>query len=264
MRAFGGNLSGHRILVAEDNEVNRMYVERLLSRSGHLVANAVDGREVLAMLDADSYDLIMMDCQMPRLDGYETTREIRRREAAAGRAHIPIVAMTAAATEEVRRKCLDAGMDDYLTKPLGDDHLQEVLARWFPLARDSVALDPVRVAELRSLFPGEETDGVLMRLADEVAAQLEQLASSTGSDGGAAIAAAAHHVKGSAQLIGAVELVDAALALEQCARDGRPAEPAVTRALEAVQACWADTLRAIAAELRGDPERLAGYHPRGD
>jgi CheY-like chemotaxis protein len=136
-------MQGHRVLVAEDNEVNRMFVERLLSRSGRRVANAADGREVLTMLDAETYDLIMMDCQMPVLDGYETTREIRRREEATGGARIPIVAMTAAATEDIRRKCLAAGMDDYMTKPLGDDDLQAVLARWLPVAQDGV---PPRLA----------------------------------------------------------------------------------------------------------------------
>ena len=115
---------------------------------------------------------------MPELDGYDTTREIRRREAASGRARIPIVAMTAAATEDIRRKCLDAGMDDYLTKPLGDGDLQQALALWLPEASPAgaaAALDESRVARLRSVFPGEEATTMLVRIATEVTNELARL-----------------------------------------------------------------------------------------
>ena len=118
-----------------------------------------------------------MDCQMPELDGYDTTREIRRREAASGRARIPILAMTAAATDDIRRKCLDAGMDDYLTKPLGDGDLEQVLALWLPgpPRRRGGGARRARIARLRSLFRGEEGTTVLVRIAAEVTNELARL-----------------------------------------------------------------------------------------
>jgi CheY-like chemotaxis protein len=84
------------------------------------------------MLDSDHYDLVLMDCQMPGLDGYDTTREIRRREAAERRSHIPIVAMTASAMAGDREKCLAAGMDAYIAKPISSEKLDRLLARLLP------------------------------------------------------------------------------------------------------------------------------------
>lgn len=119
-----------RILVAEDQRTNWMLIERLLAKRGHSAANATDGRGVLEKLDSESFDLILMDCQMPVLDGYDTAREIRRREAEEQRRHVPIVAMTASAMRGDRERCLAAGMDDYIAKPIDSDKLDELLARW--------------------------------------------------------------------------------------------------------------------------------------
>ena len=156
--AAGAPSAPARILIAEDNLVNRMYVERLLDAHGPHGDERGRRTGGAGRYEAGDYDAILMDCQMPELDGYDTTREIRRREAASGRARIPIVAMTAAATGDIRRKCLDAGMDDYLTKPLGDGDLQQVLALWLPEASPSgaaAALDESRIARLRSVFPAK-------------------------------------------------------------------------------------------------------------
>jgi signal transduction histidine kinase/DNA-binding response OmpR family regulator len=125
---------GRRILVAEDQRVNWMLIERLMSKRGHHVVNATDGRDALEKLDSDHYDLVLMDCQMPVLDGYDTTREIRRREAAGQRSHVPIVAMTASAMAGDRERCLAAGMDDYVTKPIDAEKLDHALTRWLPSA----------------------------------------------------------------------------------------------------------------------------------
>jgi two-component system, sensor histidine kinase and response regulator len=120
-----------RVLVAEDQAVNRLFIADALARHGYTVDAAVDGREVLEMLQADDgYDLILMDCQMPEVDGYDATREIRRREHYTGDRHIPIVAMTAHAMQGDREKCLGAGMDDYMAKPLRLAQVDEMLARW--------------------------------------------------------------------------------------------------------------------------------------
>ena len=104
--------SGARVLVADDHPVNRLVVTQLLEQRGHSVSHAANGQEALDQLERERGDLVLMDCQMPVLDGYDATREIRRREAAVGSPRLPIVAMTANAMVGARDDCLAAGMDD--------------------------------------------------------------------------------------------------------------------------------------------------------
>ena len=118
------------MLVAEDNEVNQLVIEGLLGRRGIASDLARNGREALAMLAERPYDVVFMDCQMPELDGYETTAAIRAAEAGDAAALVPIVAMTANAMAGDRERCLAAGMDDYLAKPLRSDELDAALERW--------------------------------------------------------------------------------------------------------------------------------------
>ena len=117
-----------RVLVAEDNDVNRMLAVALLERAGCEVDTAKDGRQAVERAAASRYDLIFMDCFMPEMDGYEATRELRRRENGDGR--VPVVALTAAAMAGERAKAHQAGMDDYLTKPIDRQELVRVLQRW--------------------------------------------------------------------------------------------------------------------------------------
>ncbi len=117
-----------RILLVEDNPVNQRVAERQLSRLGYAVDIASNGREALDALQRSSYALALMDCQMPVLDGYETTRIIRASES--GVRHLPIVAMTAHALSGAREACLEAGMDDHVTKPVQLDVLRKVIERW--------------------------------------------------------------------------------------------------------------------------------------
>ena len=124
-------LAGMRVLLAEDNPVNQKVGRKLLERLGCRVETALNGHEALVALEQSAYDVVLMDCQMPELDGYEATREIRERERAAGRgSRIPIVAMTANAMSGDRDACLAAGMDDYLSKPVKPDELMRTLERW--------------------------------------------------------------------------------------------------------------------------------------
>jgi CheY-like chemotaxis protein len=124
---------GHRklrVLLAEDNEINQRIALRLLEKLG-VGADAVDnGRAAVEALSQRSYDLILMDCQMPEMDGFEATAMIRNRER--GKTHTPICALTANAMEGDREKCLAAGMDDYISKPVGLEKLREALERLVP------------------------------------------------------------------------------------------------------------------------------------
>jgi CheY-like chemotaxis protein len=115
------------ILVADDNRINQKVALRLLEKRGHKVTLAADGREVLAVLETQSFDLILMDVQMPRMSGVDATIEIRRREQKTGR-HVPIYAMTANAMKGDRERYVSGGMDGYLAKPMQLDELDQLLS----------------------------------------------------------------------------------------------------------------------------------------
>ncbi|MEK7661654.1 MAG: response regulator, partial [Pseudomonadota bacterium] len=119
---------GLRVLLAEDNRINALLAKSLLERSGCDVALALDGSEALEAIKTAPYDIVFMDCHMPNMDGFEATRAIR---ALKGKyLELPIVALTAAAMEEDRRKCAAAGMSDFITKPLDPNAIGQILNKW--------------------------------------------------------------------------------------------------------------------------------------
>jgi signal transduction histidine kinase/DNA-binding response OmpR family regulator len=130
--------SGLNILLAEDNLVNQMLMVRLLQKRGHRVTVAANGKIALEMMEREPFDLILMDVQMPELDGLATAQEIRRREQLGGR-HVPIVALTAHAMSGDRERCLAAGMEGYLTKPINTKELEDTLKLYSKNALDNAA-----------------------------------------------------------------------------------------------------------------------------
>ncbi|MCX6598751.1 MAG: ATP-binding protein [Acidobacteria bacterium] len=133
-----------RILLAEDNRVNQLVAKALLIKLGLQVDVVENGEQALAAVKQSTYDLVLMDCQMPGMDGFEATRAIRALEEAAPSSRIPIVALTAHAVSGDRERCLEAGMDDYLTKPVDITRLADVLSHWIeaPARSDQPAATP--------------------------------------------------------------------------------------------------------------------------
>ncbi|MCK4763081.1 MAG: response regulator [Candidatus Aminicenantes bacterium] len=126
----------HRILVAEDNNVSRKLALRLLENKGYRAVGVTNGAEAIKAVQEKSYDLILMDVQMPVMNGLQATREIRKKEISQLRKEIPIIAMTANAMKGDREKCLDAGMNDYVTKPIQSALFYETIAQWIGGARE--------------------------------------------------------------------------------------------------------------------------------
>jgi two-component system, sensor histidine kinase and response regulator len=225
------------ILLAEDNAVNQKVALRQLQKLGYNADAVANGLEVIEALKQIPYNLIIMDCQMPEMDGYESTRQIRLLEKQAPLTsdqtkHIHIIAMTANALQGDREKCLAAGMDDYISKPVLLTELEaalnravEILSPREPLTPAAPApdiLDPVVLAGLRDLRQPGEPDP-LAEVADlfleDTPARLLQLHTHlTGADT-AALSSSAHSLKGSASNLGARHLAALCLSLEKQARE---------------------------------------------
>ena len=196
--------SAVRVLIAEDNAVNQLVIEKMLTKRGFAVDIAEDGLEALAKLATGSYAAVFMDCQMPNLDGYTTTGRIREQEGAGER--LPVIAMTAHAMKGDRERCLEAGMDDYLAKPLRPEELDEVLARWLGYAPAAPAvealIDDARMRTFRDDYP-DIVDQLLDLFLDSTPPLLDELREAVGAGDDDALRRTAHKLKGSCQNIGA-------------------------------------------------------------
>ena len=233
-----------KILVAEDNAVNRRLALLQLEHLGYQADAVSNGVEVLRALEQTHYSLILMDCQMPVMDGYETTREIRRRKSGAER--IVIVAMTAHAMQGERAKCMATGMDDYLSKPVTPSALEVTLARWLsnasngellgdgPLSTDNSPVDAKVIAELRQM-PGSEGEPLSDELIDlflgDLQPRLDAIDTALRQSEASALSVAAHALKGSSGILGAHRMVELCATLEQVARLGslEQAQPIIHR-----------------------------------
>ncbi len=232
-------VSPRHVLVVEDNAVNQLVASGMLATLGHTSDVADNGLVALDMLDQGSYDLVLMDVQMPGLDGYAATKQIRAGESDSDR--LPIVAMTANVVAGERERCLAAGMDDFLTKPVGREALARTLAKWLsdqpeadvgatlpaavvpaaaPVpADDDCVLDTARLEELRTMDPDNSTylTRVLDRFDAGAAEAIETLRAAQTPDD---LRFGAHRLLGSASNIGVVRVAALARELEEVAESG--------------------------------------------
>ncbi len=225
-----------RILVAEDQPANQLFMRLLLTKLGIEFTVVGDGQAAIEELGKRDYALVLMDCQMPKMDGYEATRLIRTGAAGLDREGTPIVALTAHAMAADREKCITAGMDDYLTKPIKVDALQAILQRlgvvFTPSAQSAAAeparpvarvLDEAQLEQLRSL-PGRNSPSLLEELIamalQDIPPALAELHRNVQQQAAKAAAQNAHRLAGSAANLGAVTLRTILAEIEKAAGDG--------------------------------------------
>jgi CheY-like chemotaxis protein len=233
------------ILIAEDNDINRELVTQMLARLGHDGVTVGNGREALAAARGRAFDLILMDIQMPEMDGVTAAAAIRALPGEHGGA--PIVAVTANAMVGDRERYLAAGFDDYLAKPLHLEQLQEVIARWTHKPHGSEptggqpAMDRARAAELRDSLSAAELSALAERLPKELDAQIDRARHAIRANDADGVRVALRALHDSAAEFGLCDLADLS---ERVARDaadidrmvGRSAaiQDAVTRAKSAI------------------------------
>jgi len=230
------------ILLAEDNDINQEVASEMLAALGYLCVRVRNGREAVASAQNGVGELLLMDCQMPEMDGYEATRQIRQWEQQAtpesrrGR-HLPIVALTAHAMKGDRSRCLEAGMDDYLTKPLDPGELARMLARWMPqagpLETPSVAVT-AKTADAGAPEAGIDHPSLLRRCMGkqdlavrlvqkflvQAGADVHDLEAAIREQDAVRLRMVAHRIKGSAANVSAEAVRDTAGRLEILGRDG--------------------------------------------
>ena len=232
-----------RVLVAEDNPVNQKVAVGLLERAGHRVVVAENGRQALAAFGAERFDLVLMDVQMPELDGLEATAAIRESERGSGR-RVPIVAVTAHAMKGDAERCLAAGMDAYLAKPLQPGELVATITRLTP----GTTLDAARLLERVGGDRRALVEVARIFLADAPKRLVEIRGAIARGDAGA-LRAAAHALKGAASNFSATGVTESAFELQQIGDAGELGEaPAALERLEAEMRTLRRALLAMARE----------------
>ncbi|HVU03422.1 MAG TPA: ATP-binding protein [Polyangiaceae bacterium] len=216
---IGDGTARPRVLVAEDDPVHREVLEELLASLGVDSRVVSDGEEFLAEVERGAYPLVLVDCEMPRLDGYQAARAIRARETLeAHRARLPIVAVSAHALEGEREKALDAGMDDYVTKPVTSEALGAVLRKYLPGAGEGA--DPSPIGEMPALGPSpldpkvRRTVRVTEVFLTHAPEQVEEVVRAVERKDAAALKAAAHKLKGGCIGLGIPGMAELCAALE--------------------------------------------------
>jgi CheY-like chemotaxis protein/HPt (histidine-containing phosphotransfer) domain-containing protein len=229
--------SDARILLVEDNSTNQLVAQKMLEKLGYQCHVAVNGQAALAALQEVSYDLLLMDCQMPELDGISTTRRIRAGESGCTDAQVPIIAMTAFAMTCDRERCLEAGMNAYLSKPVQLRQLAEMLGRWLPWRR-AVTVEDADPCAVQTA--GQDVPAVFDRAAfldrlmgdeavarticsgffDDMPVQISKLTTAMTAGDLGQVVLHAHRIKGAAANVGGDALQAVALAIEAAAERG--------------------------------------------
>jgi signal transduction histidine kinase/CheY-like chemotaxis protein len=241
------------VLLAEDNAVNQRLAASLLERRGHRVTIAANGRQALAALERQKFDVVLMDVQMPEMGGFEATAAIRAAEEASG-VHVPIVAMTAHAMKGDRERCLAAGMDEYIAKPLESKLLCAVVERMaggrnaFEAATDPSSIETQEFEALLTRLGGDARllADISRLFIDDAPRYLREIRTSIDKADGTTLRTSAHGLKGAAANFEAAEVVDAARRLEEM---GRTAE------LARAEETWQSLHAAVQALL----ERLQSF-----
>jgi signal transduction histidine kinase/CheY-like chemotaxis protein/HPt (histidine-containing phosphotransfer) domain-containing protein len=260
----GASLAGRRVLVVEDVEVNRLIAREVLRRMGCHVEIAEDGERAVEMVLAADFDIVLMDIQMPRVDGVEATRRIR---AAGGpRSRVPIVALTAHAIASEREAYLAAGLDDYLSKPFKPAALREIISRWTREEDEATApvsgpndmppelIDAARLQDLAQIISPaalHELFGTWVGNTTECIKRISGLAEAPDVMG---LAEEAHKLAGSAGNFGATRLATLARELEEACRGGTVAD-ARDRAAS-IERVHAETEEAVRERLPADPSAM--------
>ena len=216
------------VLLAEDNEINHEVAAEILSMLGYQCRWVHNGREAVQAWQQNQMDLILMDCQMPEMDGYDATRAIRiEEERRPVRRRVPIVALTAHATKGERERCLAAGMDDYLSKPLDPQALGAKLARWIPRkvpASPPPVATPTEVLNYPDLLQrcmgrAELAARLAGKLAEQAGEDAREISQAIQQQNAGAVAAAAHRLKGASANVSAENLRLLAAELESLGRN---------------------------------------------
>jgi two-component system, sensor histidine kinase and response regulator len=246
-----------RILVAEDNPVNQQLALHLLERRGHSAIVAENGREALTAMTKHKFDLVLMDVQMPEMGGLEATRAIRENEKSTGE-HVPIVAMTAHAMQGDRERCLEAGMDGYLAKPLDPKIFQQTVEDMAlpqgagePEAVDSKSKEAVDAPSLLARFDGDlKLVKILVKtFRADCPRMLSRIRGASTARNAAALADAAHAFKGAAGNFGNSAVFETAREIEKLARQGKlDGARELCRTLEEQVSDFLPALQAIAQE----------------
>ena len=257
--------SRYRVLIVDDNEINRTVAHELLCVEGFETVTVASGAEAISALVDDSFDLVLMDCEMPEMDGFATTRRIRELEAAgvltSPSGALPIVALTAKVVRGDRQQCLEAGMNDYVTKPINRRELlatmQELLSRPAQAPepvdpRDQLLCDAACVIlDVEQLLDSCSNDSVLateilQKFVKKSAQDLNDFGQASEQGEFARLAACAHSLRGAASSLGAARVAQAAADLEDAARyDGQEDVP--------------DLLARIAYEIQECQQAIAEY-----
>ncbi|MGI9285723.1 MAG: EAL domain-containing protein [Pseudomonadales bacterium] len=216
------------ILLAEDNPVNQEVAMGILEMLGCAVTVAENGQQAVNLMSDSKFHLVLMDCHMPELDGFDATRAIRALEQSSGQRRIPIVALTADVRKDMRQRCKDAGMDDYLSKPFNQQQLCEVLAQWLPTEGPSAStvssIEPSSIEQLKALSAASNKDilgNVIAAYCKHAAPLVVATRTAFSQRDWAALANAVHSLKSASANVGADRLTDLCANLEKEARAGK-------------------------------------------